>query len=373
MIDLGFQEIGDNEIPTTDKWCLPILYIKDKKDKVRQWQIGFDGGSLMTHAGQLDGKMRQTVSKVKVNTSGRNLRQQAHLQAMAKYRNKTREGYGKSSTSASKAIKPALAEDYSSDKIVSWPVMVQPKLDGVRVTIHLKESKVVFQSRNNMNYRLGHLIEDCEKILKQLPNGSILDGEIYNHELGFDYISGIIRRTDDHPELNQLQFWMYDIQLPDSKMSYIERFSIMQKLIGESKTLKLIQAGYASDDSKVREYHTYFTSIGYEGVMVKKLEAPYVNGRSNNMMKYKTFIDKEMKIIGVEEAKGNEAGTALLVVEDSEKRSIRIRPCGEFNTRANMLLNPSTVIGKLATVKFQNYTQNGLPRFPTIVSIRDYE
>lgn len=372
MLDTEFQVIEDDIQPTTDQWCLPILYIKDKKDKVRQWQIGFDGNSLITLAGQLDCKMRRTISKVTTNSSGRNLRQQAHLQAMAKYRGKVREGYGKSATSIGKAIKPALAEDYLPDKISSWPVMVQPKLDGVRVTIRLKESKVVFQSRNNMEYKLNHLIDDVTKMLEQLPSGSILDGEIYNHDMDFDLISGIIRKLDEHPQLNQLQFWLYDLQLPENK-SYIERFTIMMKLVDNSKNIVLIPAAYAESDNKIREYHTYFTSIGYEGVMVKKLEAPYVNGRSANMLKYKTFIDKEMKIVSVEEAKGNEAGTALLVVEDDQKRLIRIRPCGEFQTRIDMLNNPSMVVGKLATVKFQNYTNKGLPRFPTIIAIRDYE
>jgi hypothetical protein len=99
----------------------------------------------------------------------------------------------------------------------------------------------------------------------------------------------------------------------------------------------------------------------------------YKSGRSNNLLKVKTFIDEECIIIRVEDAKGTEAGAALLVVRDIRNNELTLRPSATFDNRREWLINPNLVINKRATIVYQELSVYNVPRFPVLKAIRDYE
>ena len=45
----------------------------------------------------------------------------------------------------------------------------------------------------------------------------------------------------------------------------------------------------------------------------------------------------------------------------------------DFASRADRMKNVTKYYGKLLTVKFQELTSDGIPRFPVGISFRDYE
>jgi len=45
----------------------------------------------------------------------------------------------------------------------------------------------------------------------------------------------------------------------------------------------------------------------------------------------------------------------------------------DHDTLAEMWLKKDEYIGKLATIKYFNLTPDGIPRFPYVIAIRDYE
>jgi len=50
-----------------------------------------------------------------------------------------------------------------------------------------------------------------------------------------------------------------------------------------------------------------------------------------------------------------------------------VKPEGTLETRRKYFENKNNFLGKLLTVKFQNLTNLGIPRFPVGIVIRDYE
>jgi len=50
-----------------------------------------------------------------------------------------------------------------------------------------------------------------------------------------------------------------------------------------------------------------------------------------------------------------------------------VRPTGPLEWRRHLLQDAKTLIGKKLTVCFQEYTDQGVPRFPVGKCIRDYE
>ena len=101
--------------------------------------------------------------------------------------------------------------------------------------------------------------------------------------------------------------------------------------------------------------------LGYEGIVITT--------QSGEMLKYKPFFDEEFEIIGAVEGKGKLTGMLGKFV------------CGEFKVPMNgthahlkqLWEDRDSLIGKMVTVRYQNKTKNGIPRFPRGTSIRDYE
>ncbi|MAF25655.1 hypothetical protein CL634_08815 [bacterium] len=121
------------------------------------------------------------------------------------------------------------------------------------------------------------------------------------------------------------------------------------------------------------ELYGEYTEQGYEGQMIR-LDGPYENKRSPKLLKRKEFMDKEYKILGYEEGEGNRAGTIKhFKFENEYGRPFNSNVKGSFEYLADLLEKADDLIGVEATVKFFNLTPDGVPRFPYVIAIRDYE
>ena len=119
----------------------------------------------------------------------------------------------------------------------------------------------------------------------------------------------------------------------------------------------------------IMEYHDKYVSEGYEGLIIRHTNAPYeLNKRSKKLLKFKKFITEEFEIIDVISATGKDRNTAIFVCN-----GFKARPVGDWETRHQYYVNRNRLIGKFVTVKYQETTSQGIPRFPIAIGIRDYE
>jgi len=117
-----------------------------------------------------------------------------------------------------------------------------------------------------------------------------------------------------------------------------------------------------------------FLADGDEGVMIRNAASPYqVGKRSYHLQKFKKFFDDEYKIIGANEGQGNDIGTVVWVCETPQGLPFAVRPKGTRAERQDWYQNRDQYIGKGLTVKYQELTNDGIPRFPVGIAIRDYE
>ena len=108
--------------------------------------------------------------------------------------------------------------------------------------------------------------------------------------------------------------------------------------------------------------------------MVRNLKGAYrIGKRSADLQKVKTFLDGEYRIVDYLEGTGNEAGCVIWVCETLEGRQFRVRPRGTQEERKLLFQNGDEYIGKMLTVRYQELTDDGVPRFPVGIAIRDYE
>ena len=136
------------------------------------------------------------------------------------------------------------------------------------------------------------------------------------------------------------------------------------------------------------EFYKQSINNRYEGIMFRNINMPYEQKRSYNLLKYKEFIDDEFIIIGVKEGKGSlvghvgsfickiEVNRILKDINDSEYKFenqegiVKAKMDGKREHLKYLFENPKEYMNKPLTIKYQNLSKDGIPRFPIGKSIR---
>ena len=146
-----------------------------------------------------------------------------------------------------------------------------------------------------------------------------------------------------------------------------------RSLHGEPNPLVIVETTEVDSREHLDELYADYVEVGYEGQMIR-LDAPYENKRSPKLLKRKEFVDEEYKILGYEEGKGNRAGTVKhFEFENKNGKKFNSNIKGTFEYMAELLERGDECVGKMATIKYFNLTPDGVPRFPYVIAIRDYE
>jgi ATP-dependent DNA ligase len=135
-----------------------------------------------------------------------------------------------------------------------------------------------------------------------------------------------------------------------------------------------IASAYTVSDALLHALKTA-ESIDLEGIIVRDVNKSYNCGRTgSNLYKLKSFEDDEFLIVGYEEAMGKDYGTPVWVCDTHDgSRQFKVRPMATDAAKRKMWADRDDIVGSQLTVKFQELTKYGVPRFPSGVGIRDYE
>lgn len=368
----------------------PNLYKRTANGKIEVWSVWTEGADVVTEYGHLGGKLqraRETAAAKCVGMSNeRDALTQAEVQAHSAWREKrARKGYVETLAEAEAGlnggaggIRPMLAQPFSKhgDK-VEFPCFAQPKLDGIRciavvgdagdVTLWSREQKPILS--------VPHVAEAVRGL--SLKPGTVLDGELYNHELrnDFERIVSAVRKQKavDAEAAERIQYHVYDAP---SGESFGSRYYWLQvALYNVSSTpLRLVDTWSISNRTALMDAFNICRLRGYEGCMVR-CDAPYeVGKRSYHLQKLKEFDESEFPIVGVEEGVGKMSGLAIFVCRTEGGSEFRCKLEGALEDLKRYLQDESTWRGKRLTVKYQGLTgKAGVPRFPVGKAVRDYE
>lgn len=370
----------------------PTLYKRSDKNKWTVWNVWVvqesPGKSLIKRRyGQENGKMTETTKGI---TKGKNIGKSNETTVFEQACNEARSLFNKQkdtnhySESKREEIEtvsppsPMLAHSYEKHSVkIKFPCFVQPKLDGVRM---LCDTTRCF-SRTGKPFdpvpmrRITDALGRLDPVsLKEI---AWFDGELFSTELMFEDIVGACRTSVVHDEAKhmQLQYHVYDIVPKNTKLDYEERYNLLKKCIREvdSSVVRLVPCEQAVCGDDVYRAHDRYVSERYEGIMIRNKSGNYKPSRSYDLQKYKHFVDHEFEITDVKEAVGTDEGTAILRCKTEDSSFFWVRPKGSREYRASLLSNAQGVVGKTLTVRYQNLTDKGVPRFPVGVAIRDYE
>lgn len=375
-----------------------MLYKKDSNGSVRTWEISVERISddmyhIKTRSG-VEGSENMVEPEPQYVTEGRQNRtiaQQAQSEAQSKWLRKMDEGYKLTRAEAITEINilPMLAKKFSkAARHVEYPAAGQRKFDGVRCLAMRAAgfpSNIVLLTRKNKEFAGMNSLRS-EIALLNLPPSIVLDGELYSDTLTFQRVVGLVRKkpenlsAQDLADLEQVSYRLYDlINLSNMDMTFASRYRLLQSLLravpsSQTPRLRLTRNVRIRNEEDVTAYLALFEEEGFEGLMIRNLESPYeLDKRSKHLQKVKTFIDAEFPIVGYYEATGNDRGTPIWECEAPNGRLFRARPMGTLAERRELWANRDNLVGRPLTVRFFEYTDDGVPRFPVGVAIRDYE
>jgi DNA ligase-1 len=365
---------------------LPTLYKRTNTGAVQEWTIHIENDQYRTVSGQVQGKL---IENSPVKTIGKNVGKanetsasdQAQLEAQAKWKKKTEEGYTENiediDTAGGDVIKPMLAKDYKEHlKKVKFPVYSQPKLDGLRCVI----TRTGAWSRNWKPFMtLKHLKDALAGLFEEYPEIEAFDGEVYNHELKDDFNSlvSLVKQPkpteeDIRKASEMVEYHIYDV-IPVGAPSFEKRNKRLLDIFKRTShpKLKYVSTTRVKNQDDLDDLMGAYLEDGYEGQMIRDLAGLYENKRTDKLLKRKEFVDGEWPIIGYKEGKGNRIGCIVLRCKTASGAEFDCSVKGSIEYTRRLWNNRDKLLGKMATVKYQRLTPDGIPKFLTCIKFRD--
>ena len=291
--------------------------------------------------------------------------------------------------------RPILAEKIEPSELenLKYPVLVSPKLDGIRCLI--VDGKALSRSFKPIpNLFIQSLLS------KQEFNG--LDGELILEGKTFNETQSIVMSESSEPV--DFVYYCFDYI---GKNGLNHPFELRLKDLGEvvqeskSKWMVAVPQLLVHSSETIITTETTFLSQGYEGLMIRGCDSPYKNGRSTKkegyLLKLKKFEDAEAVVIGFVEATTNTnelEKNELGLSKRSHKKAGKVRAgyLGAFlvkdlktgtefeigtgdgltkDLRAYIWNNQDKYLNKLIKYKHQPSGSKDKPRFPVWLGFRD--
>lgn len=290
-------------------------------------------------------------------------------------------------------FRPMLAATATDLASLTYPLYVSPKLDGIRSVV--RNGKLI--SRNGKlipNRYIQSLLGNSgyEGLDGELIVGSPTDADVFNTTS-----SGVMRH-DGSPDFSFLVF--DDCSLPER--FYADRYTqLTSRLAATTRILQPVVQMIVHSAGAAAEAEDHFVNMGYEGMMLRSLDAAYKYGRGTlkkqDLLKFKRFEDAEAVVIGFEEEMQNTNAAVLdelgrtarsnvkegmvgkdrlgaLVVKGVGGRfdgvTFRIGSGFTAAQREDFWLIRDTLMGALVTYKFFPIGCLNAPRFPIFKGFR---
>ena len=276
----------------------------------------------------------------------------------------------------------SLAHDSANhEKKMVGKKQIEIKLDGVRVLTIIRGKKVEMFSRNGKQFHnFGHIIAEIEEVLKdnQAPYDLVLDGEVMS--ANFQDLMKQVHRKDGKQSTDAV-LHLFDIcPLDDFKKGGWDKPQSFRSAATKAwveqhaSILKHVQAlDWEEVDLSTTEGQERFVGLnkaavdgGYEGVMIKDIDAPYECKRTHAWLKAKPFIEITLKVVDVEEGTGRNEGRLGAVIVEGEDDGYNYRlNCGSGFTdsqRDEFWTKRADLVGQLIEIRAAvSYTHLTLP------------
>lgn len=352
---------------------------------VQQWVMEVEGNKYRATVGKVGG-IQHTNNWTEVQ--GKNIGranetspdQQAAAEAQAHWTKKKAEGYCETEEDLTKVTlwEPMLAKVWADYKDkAAFPLWAQPKLDGARC---ICKPAGLFSRKGKPWISVPHIWESMAPVMAANPT-MVVDGELYADKLKDDFnkLISLVKQAkptaaDLAASAKVIRYYVYDCAFTDQPdMVFSERMAKATEILKDNPAVVLVPTYLAKDQAELDARYVEFLEAGYEGEIVRQ-DVAYANKRTSALLKRKEFVDSEYEITGVVEGTGNRAGTAgAITLANGSKPAFNAGIRGNHEYVCQLLHDFKQLIGKKATIRYQNLSEEGVPRFPVLIAVRDWD
>jgi len=270
-----------------------------------------------------------------------------------------------------------LAHDGANhEKKIVGKKLLEPKLDGVRVitVINAANKTATMYSRNGkLLENFSHITSAIEANINLFERSIVLDGEMVSSS--FQALMKQVHRKSD-VQSEDARLMLFDI-LP------LSEFQAGKSIMGQRRRSNLLRSMKATLDKigsidiipqkevdldtyigelEFKQYNKESIEAGFEGIMIKDIDAPYEAKRSVSWLKMKPFIEVSLTAVAVEEGTGKNVGKmgAILFEGEDDGKFIRVSVGSGWTDqdREEIWATKDSVVGQVGEVRADAATLN---------------
>ena len=288
-----------------------------------------------------------------------------------------------------------LAHDGANhEKKITGKKLLEPKLDGVRVItiINAENQTATMYSRNGKELEnFSHITKSIEANIGLFERSIVLDGEMVSSS--FQALMKQVHRKSD-VQSQDARLMLFDI-LPLSEFRAGKSIMGQRRRTNLLKSMKLVFDKISSIDIipqkevdlesyvgelEFKQYNKEAIEAGFEGIMIKDVDAIYESKRSASWLKQKPFIEVSLEVTDVEEGTGrNEGKLGALVcsgVDDGKTIVVNVGSGFTDDARTEFWDNRTNLPRQIVEVRADAITQNQdgtySLRFPRFLRFRGF-
>lgn len=294
------------------------------------------------------------------------------------------------------SVSPALATLVSEIPIGPW--VYEIKYDGYRVVTTLDRGTARIASRSGRDWT-AHFPEIAEAVTKLRARTAIFDGEVaYVAKNGHTDFQGLqLAAHGDRQKRARVSYFIFDLLYVDGRdlrgETFDVRYDFLRTILAGVRA-PIVLGRHLTGDG--RRFFREACARGLEGIVAKRSDRPYPEGRTHDWVKRKCHRRQEFVIAGFTPRKGAEAGIGALLL--SVREGARYRYVGKVGTgfsqktlrhlgeRLTPLADPRRAppVGAppikhalwvkpelVCEVRFANWTHDGVLRHSSFEGLRD--
>ena len=348
------------------------LYKQAKTGALNLWSISVQDWVIHIRYGVVGGALQTQTEQVPVGKASRSRREQLISRVKSRINKQLDKGYKRTQTEArseagldaSGQAKPMLALPIKRVSTIDWSsAFMQLKYDGHRMLVEKSENGRLFAYS-----RQGKPITTVDHILTQIPKdlpvGTILDGELYVHGEPLQTIASWAKR--EQPASRRLVYIIFDVIQPapfNARHAWIQsKFSAVADapiLLAPTTRARQEQLGENLKRAKKE---------GYEGLILRHGPKGYEVGyRSSSLVKIKETFDGEFKCLDITPSRD---GWGVLTLITQEGKVFGASAPGTVEQKVEALRNRDKYIGKYVTLEYSVLTKDNIPFHPVALRWR---
>lgn len=291
-------------------------------------------------------------------------------------------------TEITKTMLAAPVEDV--DKEIKYPVGATYKLDGIRA---LKPKAGAMLSRSFKPIANKHINKVLSEIIPVGMDGETMAGKT------FQAVTSAVMTHDGTP---QFEYWIFDYVKDSIKKPYMERMDDLAAWYEEEGKkhpfIKILLPKIIHNKEELLAFEAEALAAGFEGVILRKLDGPYKNGRSTiregYLLKLKQFCDSEAIVTEFEELMINDNDPTIneLGYQERSSHQENLRPGNTLGAlwatdvhtgvsfkigtgfdaamRKEIWMNPQKYLNTIVKYKYFPVSIKDKPRHPVFLGFR---